>query len=67
MKVIKIKTHRNGSATMTYELNNVDTAFFKELAKKRKKKFNITFINKEVLKALKEAVINDTKTSCSCR
>jgi len=67
MKVIKIKEHKNGSATMTYELSDIDTAFFKELAKKRKKKFNITFINKEVLKALKEAVINDTNTRCSCR
>ena len=61
MKVIKIKEHKDGSATMTYELGITDFEFFKELAKKKKKKFDKTCINKQVLTILKEKCKRGTK------
>ena len=52
MKVIKLVERKDGSATMTYEINKKEEAMFRKLAKDKKRTFCKRFINEEVMKAL---------------
>jgi hypothetical protein len=59
MKVISIKEQKDGSAIMTYSLNDNEKLIFKQLAKKRKKKYSNQFINSQILVAIKKYIKED--------
>jgi hypothetical protein len=52
MKIINIKEHKNGSATIIYTLNKYEHLLFQQLAKTRKKKLSKKFINSMILEAI---------------
>jgi hypothetical protein len=59
MKVISIKEQKDGSALLTYSLNDNENLIFKQLAKKRKKKYSNQFINSQILVAIKKYIKED--------
>ena len=56
MKIINIRKNSKGNTLIDYTLNNVDRAYFKQLAKKEHQKYNEDFINKKFIGLLKRAL-----------
>jgi len=53
MEILEIKDKKDGSAIMTYILNDEEEKVFRDLAKERKVRFNKKFCNISILEALK--------------
>jgi len=52
MKVLKIKENKDGSATISYELNADDEYVLRALAKSKKKRYTKKFINDCILEGI---------------
>lgn len=61
MKVVSIREQEDGSASITYDITSEEEQMFKELARKKHRKYNKEFINKCILKALEEAIKRDSQ------
>lgn len=53
MNILKLKENKNGLVQMTYSLSKGEEEIFQSVARRRHKRFNRYFINKELLKAFK--------------
>lgn len=59
MKICKIKEQKDGSAVMTYQLNDQEIACFKTAAKIKKRRFSKKFINECMLEAITQRLAEE--------
>jgi hypothetical protein len=61
MKIYKIKDQKEGSAIITYQINDREIKCLKFAAEKQKKRFSKKFINSCILRAITERIKYEEK------